>query len=80
MKPLSRATDFSEENHLFVRVPSARNTRLTELRCSNCSSFLGASERQELLDFIQSVHVCRTVSGRPPRGADCIEPQQKPYR
>jgi hypothetical protein len=36
-----------------------QHSRLTELRCSGCSSFLGASIRPELLDFIQKSHSCK---------------------
>lgn len=70
MKQLSRAADSTSDTSLFLRVPSNRNTRLTELRCENCSSFLGASGRPELLDFIQSVHTCKHLPGIPPRIPD----------
>lgn len=70
MKQLSRAADSMGNTSLFLRVPSNRNTRLTELRCENCASFLAASDRPELLDFIQSVHHCKPLAGFPPRIQD----------
>ncbi len=47
------------EAALFQRRPTPGNARLTESRCSSCSSFLGASCRQELLDCVEKMHVCK---------------------
>jgi len=44
---------------LFQRRPTPGNSRLTESRCSSCSSFLGASGRQDLLDCVEKMHVCK---------------------
>jgi len=63
LKNFSRAAELSGSNRLFSREPSRRNAKLTELRCSRCCTFLAASGRPELLDFIEKVHICRPLGG-----------------
>lgn len=58
MKQFSRAKDVPASD-FFQRMAITQHARLTELRCSSCSSFLGASIRPELLDFIQKSHSCK---------------------
>ncbi len=36
----------------------ARHARLMESTCRNCSSFVAASVRPEMLDFIEKLHLC----------------------
>jgi hypothetical protein len=55
----SSRTSAVRDTSLFQRYPISRHAQLTELRCSTCSSFLGASIRPELLDFLQKVHSCK---------------------
>ena len=63
LKNFSPAAEFAKNTHLFSREPSLRNTKLTELRCSICCTFLAASARPELLDFIEKVHICKPLDG-----------------
>lgn len=43
---------------LFRRSLNRQNARLTESTCKNCCSFVAASVRPELLDFIEKLHFC----------------------
>jgi hypothetical protein len=43
---------------VFRRSLNRQNTRLTESTCKNCRSFVAASVRPELLDFIEKLHFC----------------------
>jgi hypothetical protein len=43
---------------MFRRNLSSEHTRLMESTCGNCRSFVGASVRPELLDFIEKLHLC----------------------
>jgi hypothetical protein len=52
-------TSAVRDTSIFQRYPISRHANLTELRCSTCSTFLGASIRPELLDFLQKVHACK---------------------
>jgi len=63
LKNFSRAAQLSGGIRPFLREPSRRNTKLTELRCSSCCTFLAASGRPELLDFIEKVHICKSLDG-----------------
>lgn len=36
----------------------SKNDRLVESTCKNCRSFVAASVRPELLDFIEKLHLC----------------------
>ncbi|HEY2390983.1 MAG TPA: hypothetical protein VGK22_07390 [Candidatus Angelobacter sp.] len=36
----------------------SKNDRLVESTCKNCRSFVAASVRPELLDFIEKLHFC----------------------
>lgn len=48
----------SREYGVFRRSLNRQNTRLTESTCKNCRSFVAASVRPELLDFIEKLHFC----------------------
>jgi hypothetical protein len=53
---------------VFRRSFSRENTRLMESTCKNCRSFVAASVRPELLDFIEKLHLCifqRPFPGKP---------------
>lgn len=43
---------------VFRRNLSRQHARLTESTCKNCRSFVAASVRPELLDFIERLHFC----------------------
>jgi hypothetical protein len=43
---------------VFRRSLSRQHVRLTESTCKNCRSFVAASVRPELLDFIERLHFC----------------------
>jgi hypothetical protein len=43
---------------VFRRSLNRQNVRLTESTCNNCRSFVAASVRPELLDFIEKLHFC----------------------
>ena len=43
---------------VFRRSLSRQHARLTESTCKNCRSFVAASVRPELLDFIERLHFC----------------------
>lgn len=43
---------------VFRRSLNRQNARLTESTCKNCRSFVAASVRPELLDFIEKLHFC----------------------
>ena len=43
---------------VFRRSISRKNNRLMESTCKNCRSFVAASVRPELLDFIENLHLC----------------------
>jgi hypothetical protein len=36
----------------------SQHSQLTESSCKTCRSFIGASARPELLDFIEKLHYC----------------------
>ena len=42
---------------VFRRSLSRRHSRLMESTCNACRSFVGASVRPELLDFIENLHL-----------------------
>ncbi len=46
------------EYGVFRRSLNRQNARLTESTCRNCRSFVAASVRPELLDFIEKLHFC----------------------
>jgi hypothetical protein len=48
----------SREYGVFRRSLNRQNARLTESTCRNCRSFVAASVRPELLDFIEKLHFC----------------------
>lgn len=48
----------SPDYGVFRRNLSAKHSRLTESTCKKCSSFVGASVRPDLLDFIEKLHLC----------------------
>ena len=48
----------SPDYGVFRRSLSRKNNRLMESTCKNCSSFVAASVRPELLDFIEKLHFC----------------------
>jgi hypothetical protein len=56
-----QSPDFS----VFRRSLSRKNNKLTESTCNNCRSFVAASVRPELLDFIEKLHLC-VLRGRFP--------------
>jgi hypothetical protein len=43
---------------VFRRSLSPEHARLMESTCKNCRSFVAASVRPELLDFIEKLHLC----------------------
>lgn len=43
---------------LFRRSLSRGHARLMQSTCKNCRSFVAASVRPELLDFIEKLHFC----------------------
>jgi len=55
--PLSGQKSSTAQN-VFRRSSSRQNTRLMESTCKNCRSFVAASVRPELLDFIEKLHFC----------------------
>jgi hypothetical protein len=53
---------------VFRRSLSREHTRLMESTCKNCRSFVAASVRPDLLDFIEKLHLCifqRPFPGKP---------------
>jgi hypothetical protein len=48
----------SFDSGVFRRSLSRKNDRLVESTCKNCRSFVAASVRPELLDFIEKLHLC----------------------
>jgi hypothetical protein len=48
----------SRDYGVFLRSLNCQNARLTESTCKNCRSFVAASVRPELLDFIEKLHFC----------------------
>lgn len=48
----------SRDYGVFRRSLNRQNARLTESTCKNCRSFVAASVRPELLDFIEKLHFC----------------------
>jgi hypothetical protein len=48
----------SREFGVFRRSLNRQNARLTESTCKNCRSFVAASVRPDLLDFIEKLHLC----------------------
>jgi hypothetical protein len=48
----------SPDYGVFRRSLSGEHTRLMESTCRNCRSFVAASVRPELLDFIENLHLC----------------------
>jgi hypothetical protein len=48
----------SRDYGVFRRSFNRQNARLTESTCKNCRSFVAASLRPELLDFIEKLHFC----------------------
>jgi hypothetical protein len=48
----------SRDYGVFRRSLNRQNVRLTESTCTNCRSFVAASVRPELLDFIEKLHFC----------------------
>jgi hypothetical protein len=48
----------SRDYGVFRRSFNRQNARLTESTCKNCRSFVAASARPELLDFIEKLHLC----------------------
>ena len=45
-------------NDVFRRSLSRGHARLVQSTCKNCRSFVAASLRPELLDFIEKLHLC----------------------
>jgi len=43
---------------VFRRSLNRGHSRLMESTCKNCKTFVGASVRPELLDFIEQLHLC----------------------
>jgi|GraSoiStandDraft_17_1057272.scaffolds.fasta_scaffold228084_2 hypothetical protein len=53
---------------VFRRSLSREHARLMESTCKNCRSFVAASVRPEMLDFIEKLHLCifqRQFPGKP---------------
>jgi hypothetical protein len=53
---------------VFRRSLNRGHSRLMESTCRNCKTFVGASVRPELLDFIEQLHLCifqRAFPGKP---------------
>ena len=48
----------SSDYSVFRRSLSRKNNKLMESTCKNCRSFVAASVRPELLDFIEKLHLC----------------------
>lgn len=48
----------SPDYGVFRRRLSPRHASLIESTCKKCSSFVGASVRPDLLDFIERLHLC----------------------
>jgi hypothetical protein len=48
----------SSPDYGVFRRSIGRNNKLMESTCKNCSSFVAASVRPELLDFIEKLHLC----------------------
>ena len=48
----------SPDYGIFRRSLSREHDRLMESTCKNCRSFVAASVRPELLDFIEKLHLC----------------------
>jgi hypothetical protein len=48
----------SRDYGVFRRNLNRQNARLTESTCKNCRSFVAASVRPDLLDFIEKLHYC----------------------
>jgi len=47
-----------EDHGFFTRRLHPRHARLTESTCKKCRSFVAASIRPDLLDFIETMHFC----------------------
>jgi hypothetical protein len=52
---------------IFLRRLSHQHSQLMESTCKNCRSFVAASVRPELLDFIEKLHFCilKGLPGKP---------------
>jgi hypothetical protein len=48
----------SRDYGVFRRSLNRQNARLTESTCKKCRSFVAASVRPDLLDFIEKLHYC----------------------
>lgn len=48
----------SPDYSAFRRSLSREHAQLMESTCRNCRSFVAASVRPELLDFIENLHLC----------------------
>jgi len=48
----------SRDYGVFRRSLNRQNARLTESTCKKCRSFVAASVRPDLLDFIEKLHDC----------------------
>jgi len=63
MKTPPSGRSLSPDYGLFRRSLSAKHARLTESTCRKCRSFVAASVRPELLDFIEKLHLCMLGGG-----------------
>lgn len=62
MTPTPSEPKLSKAMRYFWRKMSPRNSRLVESTCQNCKSFVGASTRPEILDFVEKLHMCAKLS------------------
>ena len=58
MKTPPSGSKQAPEHGLFRRSLSPLHQRLTESTCKKCRSFVAASIRPELLDFMEKLHFC----------------------
>lgn len=58
MKTPPGGQKLSPDYGVFRRSLSQEHNRLMESTCRNCRSFVAASVRPELLDFIEKLHLC----------------------
>jgi hypothetical protein len=54
----SGGSKMTSDYGVFRRSLNRQNARLTESTCKNCRSFVAASVRPDLLDFIEKLHFC----------------------
>jgi len=56
------------EHGFFRRNLNSRHAQLTESTCKKCRSFVAASVRPDMLDFMEKLHLCilgRHFQGKP---------------